>query len=68
LDASGVVGGFGDPEVGELDLASVAEQHARGRHIAMNDTGGVSIIVRRVRKVERCSDRVREIRRQATRS
>jgi hypothetical protein len=55
LNASGEVGRLRDSEVGELDLAGIAQEHVRGGQDAMDDGIG------RVRKVERGSERVRDV-------
>ena len=46
-----MIAGFGDPEVGQLDLAGIAQKHVRPLHVAKNDAGRVSVVVRRVRDV-----------------
>ena len=61
LNAAGEVGGFGDAEVGELDLAGIAQEHIRGRDVAMDDAGGAAFIVGRVREIERRSERVCDV-------
>ena len=65
LNAAREIRGFGDAEVGELDLAGVAEKHVRGRDVAVDDAGGVAFFVYGVREVERGRERVCDVRREA---
>ena len=62
MDAAREVGGFGNAEVGELDLAGIAEEDVRGRDVPMDDARGVALFVCRVRKVEGGRERMRNVR------
>ena len=64
LDAAREVGGLGNAEVGELDLATVAQQHVRGGDVAVDDAGGDTVLVCGVRKVECGAEGVCEVRRE----
>ena len=61
LNTASEVRGFRDSEVGELHFAGVAEEHVRGRDVAVNDAGGDSVLVCGVREVERRSERVCDV-------